>query len=108
MSGYSGINIDRDPINQIIAGRSGDVLLQYTILKEDHFPHIRKEGIAQPIQGAPNFRQAPGLPVCGVALPTVEGIKDVLRLMNAGPNHPHPVRPWYVFLSHKCHCTQDS
>lgn len=91
-SGYSGVYIDKDPINQIIAGRSGNVLLQYTILKEDHFPYIQKEGIPQPIQGAPNFRQAPGFPVCGVALPTVEGIKRILCLVKAGPDHPHPVR----------------
>lgn len=97
MVGNDNIDVDKDPICQLIAERSGHVLLQYTILKEDHFPNIQKETIPQIIEGAPNFRQAPGLPVYGVALPTVDGIKDILEQVNAGPSMTDEVE--------RCFCT---
>ncbi|GMH33294.1 hypothetical protein BSKO_01128 [Bryopsis sp. KO-2023] len=76
---------DKDPTSRLIAQRSGKVLLQYTILKEDHFPGIHKSGVPQIISGAPNFRQAPGLAVYGSALPTMDGIKKVLKYVDAEP-----------------------
>lgn len=35
------------------------------------------------VDGAPNFRQVPGLPVYGVAIPTVQGLRRVLDLLGA-------------------------
>ena len=35
------------------------------------------------MDGAPNFRQVPGLPVYGVAIPTMAGIRNVLSLIDA-------------------------
>jgi hypothetical protein len=36
------------------------------------------------IEGAPNFRQVAGLPVYGVAIPTVSGLRLVLDRLGAG------------------------
>lgn len=36
------------------------------------------------IEGAPNFRQVPGLPVYGIAIPTVTGLRLVLDKLGAG------------------------
>ena len=35
------------------------------------------------IEGAPNFRQVSGMPVYGVAIPTVAGLRLVLELLGA-------------------------
>lgn len=52
---------------------------QHTILKEDHFSRMRSQRCAQHLPGAPNFRGVACLPVYGVAIPTVEGARAVLR-----------------------------
>jgi hypothetical protein len=36
------------------------------------------------VEGAPNFRQVAGLPVYGVAIPTVSGLRLVLERLGAG------------------------
>lgn len=52
-------------------------------------------------------RAVPGLPVFGVAMPSVEGIKKVLQCVNAGPAGNHQVRATQshgsvsAFLSHQ-------
>eukprot|EP00210_Caulerpa_lentillifera_P000523 g506.t1 len=71
---------------EFIQNRQGSVLGQNTILKEDHFPGIEDPRLHQPIPGAPNFRGVLDLPVYGVGMPTIEGIKDVLTAIGAGPN----------------------
>ena len=35
------------------------------------------------LEGAPNFRTVPELPVCGVAIPTVSGLRRVLDALGA-------------------------
>merc|ERR1712078_975233 len=48
-------------------------------MKEDHFPGLQSENLTK-IPGAPNFRQAAqGVPVYGLAIPTLDGIKRVLK-----------------------------
>ncbi|CAN1855732.1 PALD1 [Linum perenne] len=59
--------------------RGGSVLGKKTILKSDHFPGCQNKRLTPPIDGAPNYRQADTLPVHGVAIPTVEGIRNVIK-----------------------------
>ncbi|KFM27931.1 Triosephosphate isomerase, chloroplastic [Auxenochlorella protothecoides] len=68
---------------EVVARRSGDVLLRHTILKGDHFPGCQNMKLRPLVDGAPNFRQVPGLPVYGVAIPTVQGLRRVLDLLGA-------------------------
>lgn len=42
---------------EVVATRSGDVLLRHTILKSDHFPGCQNMKLTPLIEGAPNFRQ---------------------------------------------------
>ena len=65
----------------------------FTILKEDNFPGMRSSKVPQPIEGAPNFRQMPALPVFGVGMPTIEGITAVLK-----------VRKIQIWIQVQVHC----
>ena len=65
--------------NVVLSSRRGSVLGKGTILKSDHFPGAQNKKLKPIIDGAPNFRQVEGLPVYGVAIPTVDGILNVLR-----------------------------
>lgn len=56
----------------------------FTILKEDQFPGMRSSRIPQHIDGAPNFRGLPGMPIFGSGMPTIEGIVAVLRVRAHG------------------------
>lgn len=67
----------------LIAKRAGAVLGAHTILKEDHFPGCQSPKLPNIVPGAPNFRGVPGQNVYGSALPTVDGIKEVLRHVGA-------------------------
>lgn len=58
--------------------RGGSVLGKKTILKSDHFPGCQNKRLTPQIDGAPNYRQAGSLPVHGVAIPTINGIRNVL------------------------------
>ncbi|KAL3150044.1 hypothetical protein ABBQ38_013395 [Trebouxia sp. C0009 RCD-2024] len=69
----------------LIASRAGEVLGAHTILKEDHFPGCQSAKLPNTIPGAPNFRVVPGQNVYGSALPTVDGIKEVLDHVGAAP-----------------------
>jgi hypothetical protein len=40
---------------------------------------MRSNKIAQPIDGAPNFRALPGFPIYGTGMPTLDGITALLR-----------------------------
>ncbi|KAJ3086244.1 hypothetical protein HK102_013370 [Quaeritorhiza haematococci] len=63
----------------VIKSRQGTVLVPYTILKVDHWS---KEVLSHSeIEGAPNFRKIPGLNIYGVAQPTIQGMKNVFRLL---------------------------
>ncbi|KAK9861491.1 hypothetical protein WJX84_004658 [Apatococcus fuscideae] len=71
------------PVDQVVATRRGEVLIKSTILKSDHFPGCQNKKLLPLLDGAPNFRQVPGLPVYGVAIPTVAGVKRVLDVLGA-------------------------
>jgi len=67
----------------IVSVRAGSVLGPRTILKEDHFPGLQSDNL-EAIPGAPNFRQVTeGVPVYGLAIPTLEGIKNVLKTLGS-------------------------
>ncbi|GAB4814185.1 hypothetical protein N2152v2_001231 [Parachlorella kessleri] len=68
---------------EVVAVRSGAVLLKNTILKSDHFPGCQNMKLTPLLEGAPNFRQVPGLPVYGIAIPTVTGLRLVLDKLGA-------------------------
>lgn len=63
--------------------RGGSVLGKKTILKSDHFPGCQNKRLSPQIDGAPNYRQADSLHVHGVAIPTVDGIRNVLNHIGA-------------------------
>ncbi|KAL7747907.1 hypothetical protein RI367_006654 [Sorochytrium milnesiophthora] len=95
-------------VMDVVDHRAGAVLGKHTILKHDAFPGCQKLSLPDRVQGAPNFRAvqlatlheqffktmglrkdasaegATGMPnVCGVAMPTTEGIRNVLSKMDA-------------------------
>jgi protein-tyrosine phosphatase len=83
--GCSGLMGDPSypPPEAVVACRTGDVLIRHTILKSDHFPGCQNMRLLPLIDGAPNFRQVPELPVYGVAIPTVAGVRNVLDRLGA-------------------------
>ncbi|KAF0922499.1 hypothetical protein E2562_037404 [Oryza meyeriana var. granulata] len=68
---------------QVISTRGGSVLGKKTILKSDHFPGCQNKRLSPQIDGAPNYRQAGSLRVHGVAMPTMQGIVNVLNHIGA-------------------------
>lgn len=72
----------REP-EYVINSRGGSVLGKKTILKSDHFPGCQNKRLQPHVDGAPNYRQVGSLPVYGVAIPTVDGIRRVLELVGA-------------------------
>lgn len=71
------MSIPKEP-EQVMKRRDGSVLGKKTILKSDHFPGCQNKRLSPHIDGAPNYRKADSLHVHGVAIPTVEGIQNVL------------------------------
>lgn len=63
--------------------RDGSVLGKKTILKSDHFPGCQNKRLSPQIDGAPNYRQAESMRVHGVAIPTIDGIRNVLIHLGA-------------------------
>ncbi|XP_068660275.1 uncharacterized protein [Aristolochia californica] len=63
----------------VAAVRNGEVLGSLTVLKSDHCPGCQNLALPERVEGAPNFREVPGFPVYGVANPTVDGIRAVIR-----------------------------
>lgn len=72
--------LSREP-EDVIISRGGSVLGKKTILKSDHFPGCQNKRLLPHVEGAPNYRQVGSLPVYGVAIPTVAGIRHVLDLV---------------------------
>ncbi|KAK4271120.1 hypothetical protein QN277_019857 [Acacia crassicarpa] len=70
-------------LEQVMKARGGSVLGKKTILKSDHFPGCQNKRLSPQIEGAPNYRQADSLHVHGVAIPTIDGIKNVLEHIGA-------------------------
>ncbi|XP_057829529.2 uncharacterized protein LOC131040594 isoform X1 [Cryptomeria japonica] len=79
------MSLDRDS-EQVMSLRGGSVLGKKTILKSDHFPGCQNKRLRPQIEGAPNYRRVGSLPVHGVAIPTVQGIRNVLDLIGALKN----------------------
>ena len=75
-------------VPMVVKNRSGTVLSRGMILKSDHFDTGVNPKSDIKLQGAPNFRMA-DINVCGVAQPTVSGIKTVLSLLRAQPGSIH-------------------
>ena len=73
------------PADVVVASRCGDVLTRATLLKSDHFPGCQNRRLRPLVEGAPNFRSVPGLPVFGVAIPTAAGLRRALEAAGAGP-----------------------
>ncbi|XP_042502198.1 paladin isoform X1 [Macadamia integrifolia] len=72
------MSVQKEP-EQVMKQRVGSVLGKKTILKSDHFPGCQNKRLAPQIDGAPNYRQADSLRVHGVAIPTIDGIRNVLN-----------------------------
>eukprot|EP00250_Pteridium_aquilinum_P010976 c19759_g1_i1 orf=495-4313(+) len=72
----------REP-EYVMNSRGGSVLGKKTILKSDHFPGCQNKRLQPQVEGAPNYRQVGSLPVYGVAIPTIDGIRRVLELVGA-------------------------
>lgn len=68
----------------IVASRKGQVLGRQTVLKSDHCPGCQSMSLPERVEGAPNFREVAGLPVYGVANPTIDGIRAVLQRVGSG------------------------
>ncbi|XP_038683541.1 paladin isoform X2 [Tripterygium wilfordii] len=76
------MSIQKEP-EQVMKLRGGSVLGKKTILKSDHFPGCHNKRLTPHIDGAPNYRQADSLRVHGVAIPTLDGIRNVLKHIGA-------------------------
>ncbi|THG22247.1 hypothetical protein TEA_022559 [Camellia sinensis var. sinensis] len=76
------MSIPKEP-EQVMKQRGGSVLGKKTILKSDHFPGCQNKRLSPQIDGAPNYRQADSLHVHGVAIPTIDGIRNVLNHIGA-------------------------
>ncbi|GAA0176431.1 protein phosphatase [Lithospermum erythrorhizon] len=76
----SSVSIPREP-EMVMKQRDGSVLGKKTIIKSDHFPGCQNKRLLPHIEGAPNYRKADAMPVHGVAIPTTDGIRNVLDLM---------------------------
>lgn len=66
-------------MGMVAALRNGEVLGSQTVLKSDHCPGCQNQNLPERVEGAPNFREVPGFPVYGVANPTTDGIRSVIR-----------------------------
>ncbi|KAI3517914.1 hypothetical protein L1887_17136 [Cichorium endivia] len=76
------MSLPKEP-EQVMKQRDGSVLGKKTILKSDHFPGCQNKRLSPQIDGAPNYRQAESLRVHGVAIPTIDGIRNVLTYIGA-------------------------
>ncbi|MQL95031.1 hypothetical protein Taro_027696 [Colocasia esculenta] len=72
----------------VAAKRNGEVLGSQTVLKNDHCPGCQNLTFPERVEGAPNYREVPGFPVYGVANPTTDGIRAVIRRINSKGGRP--------------------
>ncbi|XP_010245398.1 PREDICTED: paladin isoform X2 [Nelumbo nucifera] len=79
------MSIPKEP-EQVMKQRGGSVLGKKTILKSDHFPGCQNKRLSPQIDGSPNYRQADSSRVHGVAMPTIDGIRNVLDHIGAQKN----------------------
>ncbi|EPT01640.1 hypothetical protein FOMPIDRAFT_1119753 [Fomitopsis schrenkii] len=106
-----------DEVQAIVANRTGSILSASTILKSDFFSNLQKMSLPERIEGAPNFRRVPltlrlissgsTSPtdrtdftvnkstdhrwVCGCGMPTLQGLRNALIRVDAGPGGSHMV-----------------
>ncbi|KAH9915114.1 inositol hexakisphosphate-domain-containing protein [Fomitopsis serialis] len=106
-----------DEVQRIVANRTGSILSASTILKSDFFSNLQKMSLPERIEGAPNFRRVPLtlrlVPsgstsptdktdfavntsadhrwVCGCGMPTLQGLRNALIRVNAGPGGSNSV-----------------
>ncbi|KAJ3409888.1 hypothetical protein HDV05_004169 [Chytridiales sp. JEL 0842] len=73
----------------VIKGRQGSVLAQNTILKLDQWSTESKLSVTT-VDGAANFRKISKWPLYGVAQPTIQGIKNVLKALSCPPANSTP------------------
>lgn len=76
-----------------VSRRKGNVLTANFGLKADHFPGAIRKNMVPHVPGAPNFRKVSGVNVYGVAIPTVRGVLNVLRMLGAASGPLEPVDP---------------
>ncbi|KAF8407388.1 hypothetical protein HHK36_006519 [Tetracentron sinense] len=88
------MSIPKEP-EQVMKLRGGSVLGKKTILKSDHFPGCQNKRLSPQIDGAPNYRQAVSLHVHGVAIPTIDGIRNVLDHIGAQKNGKQTPVLWH-------------
>ncbi|KAI9567360.1 inositol hexakisphosphate-domain-containing protein [Boletus coccyginus] len=99
-----------DEVKQVVVNRSGSILSASTILKSDFFSNLQKMTLPERIDGSPNFRRLPltlklgsseesipevsiallkcvddGKMICGSGMPTVQGLRNALSRVDAGP-----------------------
>jgi len=84
---------------EVINSRHGDVMGVNTILKSDHFPGCQRMSLLPHITGAPNYRQVDGLCVYGVAIPTIEGMKNTIgHLLKTSNTETIPKKVLWISL----------
>ncbi|KAJ3193150.1 hypothetical protein HK101_005337 [Irineochytrium annulatum] len=76
----SNVPIKNELEKFIIKQRQGSVLVHHTILKIDQWSKESSRG-DNIIDGAPNFRKIDGFPIYGVAQPTIQGMKSVVKCL---------------------------
>jgi guanylate kinase len=75
----SDSHVPESEVSQVCRTRYGQVLRKQMIVKQDHFPSCWNKSLPEFIDGAPNFRQLPGVPIYGVGQPTEAGIAKVIE-----------------------------
>lgn len=69
--------------SSLVQGRHAPNLSSGRILKFDQYPTLQNPELSETVPGAPNFRDVAGTRVHGVAQPTVEGMRNVLKRLGA-------------------------
>ena len=83
---------DSSNVTNIVLARKGNVLVHGSIVKSDHFPGCQRMSLLPHITGAPNYRQsASDMMIYGVAIPTIEGMQQVLNFLGSKPHTSHKV-----------------
>ena len=76
-----------------VVDRKGSVLSSRSILKLDRLPPTGPAAIAEPTESiAPNYRKLKGLPIHGVAQPTIDEMRALLLNIGSGPAIPANLR----------------
>jgi guanylate kinase len=75
----SDSHVPESEVSQVCRTRYGQVLRKQMIVKQDHFPSCWNKSLPEFVDGAPNFRQLPGVPIYGVGQPTEAGVARVIE-----------------------------